>query len=114
MSVFVNADGSFKNYAIVDDDAHEVLGACSWCGEASKMAIALSAPAGRKLAVHNLTHPACPTWLQDVVKADPEYCGARAMKFMACANIARRKAVPLVQEADDWVTRADEWFARIK
>lgn len=109
MSQFVNPDGRLKAYAIVDERARVIVGTCNWAGEALKAMEDLGKSHPGPLAMHNLTHPACPDWFQEEVRSDPAYCGKRAQDFEAHAAALRLKAATAVAEAERYEEQAAAW-----
>ena len=110
----LNDDGSCCTYAITDDSACKILGAVSYVGEASKLRSKLEKDTGLPLAVHNLTHPKCPSWLVALRDADQAYCRARAADLDSKAATARFKASNLLKEARELEQRAAHWRLKMR
>jgi len=109
MSMFVNENGSLKTYAVVDTRAETVLATFNYVGEADKGMKALIKDGAGDLALHNITHPKCPDWLQDLIRSDSEYCSRKAADLDARAASLRRKAAAIVEEAEGYEGRAAKW-----
>lgn len=112
MSPLVNEDGSLKTYVVVDLKARTIIGAFNWAGEASKGLAALRKDATGELALHNLTHNACPEWLKDLIRSDAEYCRGKADTLDARAVGLRARAAELVSQAEEQERLATRWRER--
>jgi hypothetical protein len=52
------------------------------------------------LTFHNITHPMCPNWLQEIVRSDPDYCSERPKISTRALLRSSRKAADLVAQAE--------------
>ena len=120
MSIFVNDDGTLKTYAVVITSQKKVIAAFNWVGEAAKCKgnaqdsgdAEMLKGGTEDIELHNLTHPKCPDWLQELVRSDPAYCAGKAKKYDAFAAGLRAKAAKLVAEATEYEASAAEWRGR--
>jgi hypothetical protein len=73
MSLLVNENGSLKTYAVVDNRMRTMVAAFNYVQQAQKGLIELQKlrkDAADDLTFHNITHPMCPDWLQEIVRSD--------------------------------------------
>jgi hypothetical protein len=103
MSLLVNADGSLKTYAVVNNRARTVVAAFNTIQKADKGLKELQKDGADDLTLHNITHPKCPDWLQEIIRS------RKAEIFDAEAAALRRKATDLVAQAEEVERRASEW-----
>lgn len=54
-------------YAIVDYDSKTLITTRDWYGQAHSVLTSL--PVQRAAVIHNITHPKCPVWVKNLVKA---------------------------------------------
>jgi hypothetical protein len=110
MSLLVNANGSLKTYAVVDNRARTMVAAFNTVQQADKGLKELQKDRPRDdLSLHNITHPKCPDWLQELVRSDEAYCSRRAADFDKEAAALRRNAADLVARAEGYEKRAADW-----
>lgn len=114
MPDFVNSDGSPKFYAVVDTHAKTVLATCNYVGEAARTMKDLERNGAGNLAMHNLTHPICPDWLQELIRSDPGYCAGRARMLDREAAGLRTKMEEIAARADEIERRAAVWRDRMQ
>jgi hypothetical protein len=112
MSLLVNENGSLKTYAVVDNRTKAVVAAFNYVGQAHKGFIELQKlrkDGADDLAFHNITHPKCPDWLQEIVRSDQDYCSQMAKDLDKDAAALRRKAADLVAQAEELERNAAKW-----
>ncbi len=108
--MFVDLKGRLKTYAMVDPVKKLVLATCSYVGQDSDRVMQNLKKAGHEnLVLHNLTHPKCPDWLREMMRADPDYCRGRMDQYDARARTLRSRAAALVTEAEEEEARAAQW-----
>jgi hypothetical protein len=109
MSLLVNPDGSPRTYVVADTKARKIVASTNWIGHAAKGMKQLQAEGASDLAIHNLTHPKCPEWIQDLAKSDPAYCLGRAAAFAQRETHLRKSAAALIVDADSYQAHAATW-----
>lgn len=111
MSMFVDENGRPRTYAVVDPAARQLLATFNWIGVADRGMKDLQKAGHGELTIHNITHPKCPDWLKEMVRADKDYCRIRAEEFDASGRVYRSRAAALTTEAEKRETTAAEWRA---
>jgi hypothetical protein len=106
-SILVNGKGDAHTYVIADAATKTLVAAESYYQSAEKLFRTLQAERGGELILQNITHRAsCPSWLTDLVMADPEYRACKAARWEKEANSLRRQAEQLLQEAAEKEAKA--------
>ena len=63
-------------------------------------------------SIHNITHPKCPSWIIDLLHADPDWCACKANDLDNEAARKRRHAEALRAEADEMILKADQYNSK--
>lgn len=109
MTRLVNSDGQRVNYLVVKPDTQTVLAALHGVSETTRRVKELMTIYGDSLAVHSVTNPECPQWVQNFLRSDATFCSSMAQEINNEAEKLRLQAAELLAKADERERDAAMW-----